>query len=65
MIKTNEYGGVTVGGMTNRLFFEYATAGKAIALLAIAEGCDERVLRMVFEACFDIVMEVLEEEEKK
>lgn len=31
MIKTDEYGGVTVGGMTDRLFSEYAAAGMAIA----------------------------------
>lgn len=65
MIKTNEYGGVTIGGMTHRLFAEYATAGMLIARCAIAEGYDERVLRLAFEVCFNIVMEVLEEEEKK
>lgn len=31
MIKTDEYGGVTVGGMTDRLFSEYAAAGMEIA----------------------------------
>lgn len=65
MIKTNEYGGVTIGGNIDRLFSEYTVAGKLIARGAIAEGYDERVLRLVFEACFDIVTEVLEEEEKK
>ena len=65
MIKTNEYGGVTIGGAIDRLFAEYVTAGKLIARGAISEGYDERVLRLVFEAGFDIVMEVLEEEEKK
>lgn len=65
MIKTNEYGGVTIGGMTISLFYEYATAGRLIARSAIAEGYDERLLRFVFESCFNIVMEVLEEEEKK
>lgn len=65
MIKTNEYGGVTIGGMTDSLFSEYAAAGMLIARNAIAEGCDKRVLRMLFEVCFNIVMEVLEEEEKK
>lgn len=65
MIKTNEYGGVTIGGTTETLFYEYAAAGRLIARGAIAEGYDERVLRLVFEACFNIVMEVLEEEEKK
>ena len=29
-----------------------------------SEGYDERVLRVVFEACFSMVMEVLEEEDK-
>lgn len=65
MIKTNEYGGVTIGGMTDSLFSEYAAAGRLIARGAIAEGCGERVLRLLFEACIDIVMDVLEEVEKK
>lgn len=65
MIKTNENGGVTVGGGTVTLFYEYATAGRLIARDAIAKGYDERVVRWAFEACFNIVMEVLEEEEKK
>lgn len=65
MIKTNEYGGVTIGGTIDKLFAEYTVAGKLIARSAISEGFDERVLRVLFEACFDIVMEVLEEEEKK
>lgn len=65
MIKTNEYGGVTVGGMIDSLFSEYTAVGRAIARYAIAEGCDERVLRTAFEACFSIVTEVLEEEENK
>lgn len=65
MIKTDEHGGVTVVGMTDALFSEYAIAGKAIARGAISEGYDKRVLRLAFETCFDIVMEVLEEEEKK
>lgn len=65
MIKTNEYGGVTVGGTIDSLFSEYAAAGRLIARGAIAEGYDERVLRFVFEACFSIVTEVLEEEKKK
>lgn len=64
MIKTNEYGGVTIGGTTYSLFSEYTVAGKLIARGAIAEGYDARVLRLAFEACFNIVMEVLEEEEK-
>lgn len=65
MIKTNEYGGVNIGGMTDAVFSEYAAAGVLIARGAISEGYDKRVLRLVFETCFDIVMEVLEEEEKK
>ena len=59
MIKTDEFGRVTVGGMIDSLF-----AGRAIARGAISEGYDERVLRVVFEACFSMVMEVLEKEEK-
>lgn len=65
MIKTNEFGGVTIGGKADSLFSEYATAGRLIARGAIAEGYDARLLRVLFEACFNIVMEVLEEEEKK
>ena len=65
MIKTNVFGGVTVGGMTDSLFSEYATAVRLIARGAILEGYDERVLRALFEVCFSIVTEVLEEEEKK
>ena len=65
MIKTNEFGGVTVGGMTSALFSEYAAAGMAIARGLIAEGYDVRVLRVLFEVCFNMVMEELEEEEKK
>lgn len=65
MIKTDEFGMVTVGGMIDSLFAEYAAAGKAIARGAISEGHDERVLRAMFELCFSGVMEVLEEVEKK
>lgn len=64
MINTDEFGRVTVGGMIDSLFAEYASAGRVIARGAIAEGYDERVLRVVFEACFSMVMEVLEEEKK-
>lgn len=64
MIKTDEFGMVTVGGMIDNLLAEYAAAGKAIARGAIAEGYDERVLRAVFELCFSMVMEVLEEADK-
>lgn len=65
MIKTDEFGRVTVGGMIDSLFAEYAAAGRAIARGAIAEGYDERVLKALFELCFSGVMEVLEEVEKK
>lgn len=65
MINTDDFGMVTVGGMTDSLFSEYAAAGMAIARGLISEGYDERVLRVLFEVCFNIVMEVLEEEEKK
>ena len=64
MINTDEFGRVTVGGMIDRLFSEYAAAGMAIAHLAIAEGYDERVLRAMFEAYFSMVTEVLEKEKK-
>ena len=64
MIKTDEFGMVTVGGMIDSLFAEYAAAGTAIARGAISEGYDERVLRVALEACFSMVMEVLEEEKK-
>ena len=64
MIKTDEFGGVTVGGMINSLFAEYSAAGRAIARGAISEGYDERVLRVLFELCFSRVMEVLEKEER-
>lgn len=64
MIKTDEFGVVTVGGMIYSLFAEYGAAGRAIARSAISAGYDERVLRVVFEACFSMVMEVLEEEDK-
>lgn len=64
MINTDEFGMVTVGGMIDSLFAEYAAAGMAIARGAISEGYDERVLRVAFELCFSMVMEVLEEEEK-
>jgi hypothetical protein len=64
MINTDEFGRVTVNGMIDSLFAEYAAAGRAIARGAISEGYDERVLRALFERCFSMVMEVLEKEEK-
>lgn len=64
MIKTNEFGMVTVGGMIDSLFAEYEAAGKAIARGAIAEGYGERALRALFEFCFSRVVEVLEGVEK-
>lgn len=65
MINTDEFGRVSVGGMIDSLFAEYAAAGRAIARGAISEGYDERVLRALFELCFSGVMEVLEEVEQK
>ena len=64
MIKTDEFGMVTVGGMIDSLFAEYAAAGKAIARGAIDTGRDETLVRAAFELCFSMVMEVLEEEKK-
>ncbi len=64
MIKTDEFGGVTVGGMIDSLFAEYEAAGKAIARGAIAMGYDTDTLRALFELCFSRVMEVLEKEER-
>lgn len=64
MIKTDEFGRVTVGGMIDSLFAEYEAAGKAIARGAIAMGYDTDTLRALFELCFSRVMEVLEKEER-
>lgn len=64
MIKTDEFGGVTVGGMIDSLFAEYEAAGIAIARGAIAMGYDTDTLRALFELCFSRVMEVLEKEER-
>lgn len=64
MIKTDEFGGVTVGGMIDSLFAEYEAAGMAIARGAIAMGRDETLVRAAFELCFSGVMEELEEEKK-
>ena len=64
MIKTDEFGGVTVGGMIDSLFAEYEAAGRAIARGAIAMGCDTDTLRALFELCFSRVMEAFEEEDK-
>lgn len=65
MIKTDDFGGVTVGGMIDKLIAEYIAAGRAIIRGAISEGYDERLLRTLFELCFDRVMELLEEGEQK
>lgn len=65
MIKTDDFGRVTVGGMIDKLFAEYSAAGRAIMRGALAEGYDERILRALFEVCFDEVLEVLEEEGKQ
>lgn len=64
MIKTNEFGGVTVGGMIDSLFAEYECAGKAIIRGAISAGYDESTLRALFGLCFYRVMDVLDEEEQ-
>lgn len=63
MIKTDEFGGVTVGGMIDNLFAEYEIAGKAIIRGAISTGYDKSTLRALFDLCYDRVMEVLEEGE--
>ena len=65
MIKTDEFGRVTVGGMIDKLFAEYAAVGRAIARGAILEGYDMDTVRALFVLCFSGVMEVLEEVEKK
>lgn len=64
MIKTDEFGRVSVEGMIDSLFAEYASAGKAIIRGALSTGYDELALRAVFGLCFSIVMEVFEEEKK-
>lgn len=64
MIKTDEFGGVTVGGMIDSLFAEYEAAGRAIARGAIAMGHDTDTLKALFELCFSQVMEELEKEER-
>ena len=64
MIKTDEFGVVTVGGMIDSLFAEYESAGKAIIRGALSTGYDELALRAVLGFCFSRVMEVFEEEEK-
>ena len=64
MIKTDEFGMVTVGGMIDSLFAEYAAAGMAIARGAISEGYDMDKVRALFLLGFRMVMEVLEKEEK-
>lgn len=64
MIKTDEFGRVTVNGMMDSLFSEYAAAGRAIARGTLAGGYDKRILRELFEFCFERVMEVFEEEKK-
>lgn len=64
MIKTDEFGRVTVNGMMDSLFAEYEIAGKAIIRGALSAGYDELALRAVLGLCFSRVMEVLEREEK-
>ena len=65
MIKTDEFGRVTVGGMIDSLFAEYESAGKAIVRGALSTGYDELALRAGLGLCFSRVMEVFEEEKKK
>jgi hypothetical protein len=64
MIKTDEFGGVTVDGMIDSLFAEYEVAGRVIIRGALSAGYDETNLRALFELCFSRVMDVLEEEDK-
>lgn len=64
MIKTDEFGRVTVNGMLVDLFAEYEAAGRGIIRGALSMGCDETILRAVFELCFSRVMDVLEEEKQ-
>ena len=56
---------VTVGGMIDNLFAEYASAGRALARGAILKGYDIDTVRALFALGFRMVMEVLEEEEKQ
>ena len=65
MINTDEFGMVTVGGMIDNLFAEYASAGMALARGAILKGYDIDTVRALFALGFRMVMEVLEEEEMK
>ena len=65
MIKTDEFGMETVGGMIDNIFAEYAAAGRTIARCAILEGYDIDTVRALFALGFRMVMEVLEEEEKQ
>lgn len=64
MIETGRFGEVSIGGYIDDLLVEYDSAGRAIMRAAISAGYDERILRALFELCFDRVMEVLEEEER-
>lgn len=64
MIKTDEFGRVTVGGMIDSLFAEYEAAGRGIIRGALSMGYDETFLRALFELCFSRVMDGLEEEDK-
>ena len=64
MIKTDEFGMVTVGGMIDSLFAEYESAGIAIVRGALSTGCDELALKAMLGFCFSMVMEVLEEEKR-
>lgn len=63
MIKTGDFGEISVGGHVAALFVEYECVGKAIIRGAISAGYDASALRELFELCFSRVMEVLEEEQ--
>lgn len=64
MIKTDEFGTVTVGGMIDSVFAEYEAAGRGIIRGALSMGYDETILRAMLELCFSRVMEVFKEEDK-
>ena len=64
MIKTDEFGRVTVNGMMDSLFAEYESAGKAIVRGALSTGYDELALRAMLGFCFNKIMEVFKEEKK-
>ena len=64
MIKTDEFGMVTVGGMIDHLLAEYASAGRALARGVILKGYDRDTARALFALGFSMVMKVSEEEDQ-